>query len=800
MEAYSFGGFSDAQREAILAQGRQLMARESLIDFGHRVVPWFQSPRHIRYLAELLEKVERGEITRLGISIGPGHGKSTLLQLFVDWFLGRKPERRILTLSANEDLANRNSRSMRAIVRDSEHWPWPDVKLVGESLGEWYTSEGGGVRAIGQTGTVTGFRAEMILCLDRDQLVYAQRGAVKVSSLSLNDRVLTRGGTYERVLNIGVRTADRYRVTLCGFPGFPVVCSPEHPFLLGDGLWVRAEDLRVGNKVVRPRVVAEGRVPDGFPETEDFWAFVGWVMAEGSIKTYTLALTIHEKERDLIVDLCARLGFSTKTCKTGGRGMRVTVTGIPGPLKAWLHNLHLGPCNKAIPSEIHHLPDFLKVAFVRGWFEGDGTFRQNKRGQWEANVTTKSPGMASSLRLLLTELGVNASLIRYEQEFHGQNRPCHRVYFKQGGLNRLYPGKYPPKPRAARLKGRFDPLLSTVTRVEQIESGEVVSVKVENDPTICVPGAVTHNCDDVQPDAGTDTTRATVEAWFRDVLSTRLEPNGVMVIIQTRWHDDDLLGRLANGPDASDWTFVNIPALAIEGREDPFYRAPGEALWPERWPIEKLERIRLRSASAFEAQYQGDPVPAGGRTFLDAWMQKTYPHDSPPDCPIKALVIDSAWKTGPANDYSVLATWGFDFQNFYLLDVLRGKWEFPDLQRWVLDRYGLLRPQAVVVEEQQSGLAILQQLHANTAIPLVPVRPKGDKLSRAQAVTPLFEGGRVVLPDSAPWLDAWKHEHLRFPAGKDDQVDTTSMALSYLSTFIMVDRPDYTDYEGFLGR
>src|SRR6185437_3011050 len=101
----------------------------------------------------------------------------------------------------------------------------------------------------------------------------------------------------------------------------------------------------------------------------------------------------------------------------------------------------------------------------------------------------------------------------------------------------------------------------------------------------------------------------------------------------------------------------------------------------------------------------------------------------------------------PANDYSVLATWGYDFQDFYLLDVLRGKWEFPELQKRVVERYDRWHPNAVVVEEQQSGLAILQQLRANTSIPLIPLRPKGDKLSRAQAVTPFFEGSRVLLPE-----------------------------------------------------
>src|SRR6185437_4884328 len=94
--------------------------------------------------------------------------------------------------------------------------------------------------------------------------------------------------------------------------------------------------------------------------------------------------------------------------------------------------------------------------------------------------------------------------------------------------------------------------------------------------------------------------------------------------------------------------FVNIPALAIEGREDEFGREVGEALWPERWPEDLLLKKKQEiGSSAFDAQYQGDPVPAGGRTFLDAWMQRTYDYASPPDCPIKALVITRPGKLGP---------------------------------------------------------------------------------------------------------------------------------------------------------
>lgn len=442
---------TDSERDLLRAAARQELARRRLLPFGQAVLPWFECPRHIQYLGDLLERVERGEIRRLAISAPPGHGKSSLLQAFVAWFIGRDPRRRALVLSASERLARRNSRGIRGMVQ-SEEWPWPDVMLPTEAIDEWETNDGGGVRSIGQTGTVTGFRAECILC------------------------------------------------------------------------------------------------------------------------------------------------------------------------------------------------------------------------------------------------------------------------------------------------------------------------------------------DDVQPDAGSETTRESLEEWFRGVLSTRLEPGGVCVVIQTRWHDDDLIGRLQQGASAGQWMFVNLPAIA--GENDLLGRASGEALWPERWPLDALalkkDEVTANSGSgAFSAQYMGDPVPAGGRIFNPEWF--TRRHRDLPFGLWRVMAIDGAWKTGLHNDRSAISTWGTTQLAYYLCDVWAGRLEFPALCEVIKQKYLELKPRVVLCEEAASGYAILQQLRMSTNIPIIGIAPRGAKESRAEAITPLFESGRISLPEHAPWLADWLDEHSRFPAAKhDDLVDTTSLALGYL--------------------
>jgi len=268
--------------------------------------------------------------------------------------------------------------------------------------------------------------------------------------------------------------------------------------------------------------------------------------------------------------------------------------------------------------------------------------------------------------------------------------------------------------------------------------------------------------------------------WYTDVARTRLMPGGIQLLAQTRWHESDLAGRILNSAGARDWTVLVLPAIAVA--DDPLGRVPGDALWPEAFPVEALPSVANGeiSSRSFHALYQQNPRPDDGLIFKREWFSRRY-RDIPQ---LRRIVqaVDSAWKTGIANDYSAIATWGTDGKDYFLIDVWRGRVEFPALRQIVKDQFGRYRPQALYVEEAASGLAIIAELKANTGIPIVAIRAKGSKESRAEAITPIFESGRVRLPEGQLWLDDWIDEHVRFPVGPhDDMVDTTSIALMRLS-------------------
>jgi predicted phage terminase large subunit-like protein len=260
------------------------------------------------------------------------------------------------------------------------------------------------------------------------------------------------------------------------------------------------------------------------------------------------------------------------------------------------------------------------------------------------------------------------------------------------------------------------------------------------------------------------------------VAYTRLQPGGAIVLIQTRWHEDDLAGRLLNNPNEK-WNVLSLPAIAEV--EEPFRRV-GDPLWPERYPLMDLQRIRESVGSAAWASlYQQRPAAAEGAIFKRGWI-RTY-RDLPNSFKKIVQSCDTAFKAGAENDYSLITTWGVTENGYFLISFWRGRVEFPELKRQVAFQADQWKPHVILIEDKASGQSLVQELMSATRLPIVPVKVDSDKRARAEAVTPLFEAGRIFVPESAPWLDTYIDELAAFPVGThDDAVDSTTQALNYL--------------------
>jgi predicted phage terminase large subunit-like protein len=276
--------------------------------------------------------------------------------------------------------------------------------------------------------------------------------------------------------------------------------------------------------------------------------------------------------------------------------------------------------------------------------------------------------------------------------------------------------------------------------------------------------------------------------WYRSVARTRLEPGGVVVLVMTRWSEDDLAGRLLAESDGEKWEVLNLPALAEE--DDPLGRKPGEALWPERFSMDDLEATRSALGSyLWSALYQGRPAPLDGNVFRRSWFRyfehsgDSYAlHGIEPEivnvnsCR-RFVTVDLAVSTKKSADYTVASVWAVTPKSeLLLLHRVRKRIPAPEQVPLLRKLYEEWSPDIVGIEAVAFQLAIVQQARED-GLPVTELRADKDKVSRALTAAARLEGGTVYWPKKAPWLDEWENELLLFPNSRyDDQTDTFAYA------------------------
>jgi predicted phage terminase large subunit-like protein len=296
--------------------------------------------------------------------------------------------------------------------------------------------------------------------------------------------------------------------------------------------------------------------------------------------------------------------------------------------------------------------------------------------------------------------------------------------------------------------------------------------------------------DPLKPEeALSDTQRNAVNDWFDHTLYSRLNDkrSGCIILIMQRLHEDDLVGHvMATEP----WKVIRFPAIAEEDEnhviETPygnqrFARRAGEALHPEREPLEVLNKIRESVGEYhFSGQYQQAPSPLGGGLVKTAWF-KTY---APVELTEKGEITIQSWDTAnkptELSDYSVCTTWLAKDKHLFLRHVFRKRLGYPELKRAVREQAEAFSPQTILIEDKASGTQLIQELVGEGMHSIKKYEPTMDKIMRMHSVTSTIENGFVHVPDKAQWLGEYLHELASFPKGKyDDQADSTSQALDW---------------------
>lgn len=287
-------------------------------------------------------------------------------------------------------------------------------------------------------------------------------------------------------------------------------------------------------------------------------------------------------------------------------------------------------------------------------------------------------------------------------------------------------------------------------------------------------------------DADSATMREKVYDWYTSTLYTRLEKDGCILLTLTRWHEDDLAGKLLKAAQegADQWTILELPAVCEYPPKPYDVRQEGEALWKWKYDEEALEKMKVTVGSRdWAALYQQHPTPGEGGTFKREWWN--YYKVLPDGLYDFVQSWDCTFKDAQSSDYVVGQVWARKGSSRYLLDQVRGRMSFTETL-YSIRSLSAKWPQAVrkLVEDKANGTAVIDVLRKE--IPgLIPVEPEGGKIVRANAVTAVAEAGNIYLPNPsiAPWVHDFVEEHAVFPNGaNDDQVDAQTQANTYYNS------------------
>ena len=285
--------------------------------------------------------------------------------------------------------------------------------------------------------------------------------------------------------------------------------------------------------------------------------------------------------------------------------------------------------------------------------------------------------------------------------------------------------------------------------------------------------------------------------WYTSGPRQRLQPNGAIVVVMTRWHQRDLTGQIVDASikrgGSDEWEVIELPAILPSGTP----------LWEEFWKLEELEALKAElPSSKWSAQYQQDPTAEEGALVKREWW-RTWEYTEPPDCDFIIQSWDTAFLKNQRADYSACTTWGVFYKegddgmlapNVILLDAYKDRLEFPDLKRLATEKYNEFKPDAFIVEAKAAGMPLIFELRA-TGIPVQEYTPSrgNDKISRVNAVSDLFSSGVVWCPETR-WAEEVIEEFAGFPNMEhDDLVDSSTQALLRFRQGGFI--PLYTDEE-----
>lgn len=705
-----------------------------LIAYAAYQWPGYKASRHHRLIARHLEAVERGDITRLMIFMPPRSGKSMLVsEYFPAWYLGRNPSHYLIAATYAQELADDFGRKVRNQIADpSFQQIFPGCTLKGDSqsakrfhvtqqtYGETLSTQlDGAYFATGIGGPMSGRGSHLLLIDD------AVKNREESDSATIRQR------------NKDWYTSTAYTRLMPGGKIVVVMCMVgDTPVLMADGSDRKLRDIRPGDMVASYH--------DGHLTASKV---LNWTN-QGVDKVYTvktssgIIVRANERHPFLVDRHGSRKWIRLRNLKAGDEMVLASgvhteessapTTGVTSPpnAKGTARRITTKPDGR-VASGRH--PTILNRVERCDFADATESNPKSTRPCSPARAAA-APSVANCPAQTPERIGAASCALTTTTRPGGSEDCCATTATWQSGTVR-------PKRHCSEPLSTYEITVDKIVEIAEDGAEEVYDIEVEGTHNFIANGLVSHN---------------------------------------TRWHEDDLAGWLLAEHPHENWTVLSLPAIAEV--EDEIGRKPGDALWPESFPLATLEKIRASIGSRdWTALYQQRPTPAEGGIFKGLWFRRYATRQDSYSQIVQSW--DTAIKADQINDPSVCTTWGIRPDGYDLLQVLVRRLEYPDLKRVVVSQADAFDPNAILIEDKASGQQLLQDLRVSTKLPLIGILPKMDKITRASAVSAMVEAGRVSLPTNAAWLTDYEAEMLTFPnAPHDDQVDSTTQFLNWMKS------------------
>jgi predicted phage terminase large subunit-like protein len=318
--------------------------------------------------------------------------------------------------------------------------------------------------------------------------------------------------------------------------------------------------------------------------------------------------------------------------------------------------------------------------------------------------------------------------------------------------------------------------------------------------------------DDVisEQEAYSNSVRTKINEWYVPGARSRLLPYGAEIVVNTRWHMEDLSGYLVKKDSNSKnpWNIIEFPAILDKKSSKLLGLPEGESFWPELWPVDIFEETKKTMlASKFNSMYLQKPIPDEGNIIKEEMWQE-WPDEEPPYMEFVLASMDTAFSTSQQADYSAYTVWGLYFSretgrngfsyiaaNLFLLGAEKGRWTFSELCEKVEFIQETWEPDYFLIEKKASGQSLIQELRLKK-YPIIEYMPDKDKISRANACVTTFLSGRIWYPTEQGWAKDVIAEVCQFPAAPhDDLADTVWQAIIWMRAQTFVPNEGEIGYE-----